>query len=194
MDRASIYFMDESQQNTYDFDEELPPLPLPELHDTLQRYYESLKPFGTAQELAKARNVIADFENGIGASLHAKLKERASKKKNWLDEWWDSYAYHMLRLPLNPYIVMAMPVKLEVLDIPETPEYALRNLARIVYHTVEFWDLLHKATIKPLSSNGGKIKYSSALYKRFFSTTRVPGEEVDHIEKHFKTGRQLFGK
>ncbi|XP_073814974.1 carnitine O-octanoyltransferase [Musca autumnalis] len=187
MDRASIYFMDETQRNTYDYDEDLPPLPLPELHETMERYYESLKPFGNEEELANARKAIKEFQNGIGAQLHSKLKERASKMKNWLDKWWDDYAYHMLRLPLNPYIVMAMPVKLEVLDIPETPEYALKNLARITYHTIEFWDLLHKATIKPLSSNGGKIKYSSALYKRFFSTTRVPGEEIDHIEKHFKT-------
>lgn len=126
MDRASIYFMDESQRYTYDFDEELPPLPLPDLHDTLQRYYESVKPFGTAEELATTRKVIEEFEKGIGAELHSKLKERARKMKNWLDEWWDAYAYHMLRLPLNPYIVMAMPVKLEVIGISETPEMALK--------------------------------------------------------------------
>ncbi|XP_013103640.2 peroxisomal carnitine O-octanoyltransferase isoform X2 [Stomoxys calcitrans] len=187
MDRASIYFMDETQRNTYDYDEDLPPLPLPDLRDTMERYYESIKPFGNDEELANARKAIAEFENGIGAQLHAKLKDRASKMKNWLDKWWDDYAYHLLRLPLNPYIVMAMPIKLEVLNIPETPECALKNFARITYHTIEFWDLLHKATIKPLSSNGGKIKYSSALYKRFFSTSRIPGEEIDHIEKHFKT-------
>lgn len=61
----------------------------------------------------------------------------------------------------------------------------------MTYHTIEFWDLLHKAKIKPLSSNGGKIKYNSALYKRFFSTSRIPGVEMDHIEKHFRTGKIL---
>lgn len=126
MDRASIYFMDESQQNTYDFDEELPPLPLPDLHDTMQRYYESLKPFGTEEDLAIARNSIEKFEKGIGAELHSKLMKRAEKMKNWLDEWWDAYAYHMLRLPLNPYIVMAMPTKLNVIGRAETPEMALK--------------------------------------------------------------------
>lgn len=126
MDRASIYFMDESQQNTYDFDEQLPPLPLPNLHDTMQRYYESVKPFGNEEELATTRKAIEIFEKGVGAELHRKLKERASKMKNWLDEWWDAYAYHMLRLPLNPYIVMAMPVKLEVLGLSETPDMALK--------------------------------------------------------------------
>jgi len=60
-------------------------------------------------------------------------------------------------------------------------------LARHIFYTLEFWDLTRTSSIKPLSSNGGKIKYSSALYKNFFSTCRVPGEEQDHIEKHFLT-------
>lgn len=47
--------------------------------------------------------------------------------------------------------------------------------------------MTRKSTMKPLSSNGGKIKYSSALFKFFFSTSRVPGVEKDHIEKHFLT-------
>lgn len=41
--------------------------------------------------------------------------------------------------------------------------------------------------MKPLSSNGGKIKYSSALFKFFFSTSRVPGAKQDHIESYFLT-------
>lgn len=58
-----------------------------------------------------------------------------------------------------------------------------------MYHTIEFWDLLRKGAVKPLSSDNGKIKYSSNLYKRFFSTTRVPGTNIDRIEKHFKAGK-----
>lgn len=60
-------------------------------------------------------------------------------------------------------------------------------MARHIHHCLEFWDLTRTSSIKPLSSNGGKIKYSSALYKHFFSTCRVPGVEQDHIEKHFLT-------
>ncbi|XP_014093225.2 peroxisomal carnitine O-octanoyltransferase [Bactrocera oleae] len=187
MDRASIFFLDEGESNTFDFDETLPPLPLPDLHDTLQRYYDTIKPFGSPSELDKSKRIIADFESGIGTQLHRKLKERAAIKKNWLDEWWDKYAYHTLRAPLLPYIVMAMPVNLEIINIPETPAFLLKNLARIMYHTLEFWNLARNAIIKPHSSNGGKIKYSSALYKRFFSTTRAPGVEYDYLKKYFKS-------
>ncbi|XP_060651198.1 peroxisomal carnitine O-octanoyltransferase [Drosophila nasuta] len=185
MDRESLFVATKDDGDTYAFDETLPALPLPELSDTMQRYYASLVPFGTAEELAQSRSIIEQFQNGVGAELHAKLKERASKMKNWLGTWWEDYGYHLLRLPLLPYQIMAMPCQMNLVDIPETSDYMLKTLARQIHHTLEFWDLTRKGTMKPLSSNGGKIKYSSALYKHFFSTTRVPGLEQDHIEKHF---------
>lgn len=57
-----------------------------------------------------------------------------------------------------------------------------------MYHTIEYWDLLRKGKLKPTSSGNGKIKYSSAQYKKFFSTSRIPGETFDHIAKHFLAG------
>ncbi|XP_068157561.1 peroxisomal carnitine O-octanoyltransferase isoform X2 [Drosophila tropicalis] len=187
MDRASLYFMDKNDSNTYDFDETLPPLPLPDLRETMDRYFACVQPFGTAEELAQTRKVIDDFQNNIGPILQEKLKEREGKMKNWLGTWWEDYGYHLLRLPLLPYQLMSMAGQLELVGVPETPEYMLKSFARQIHHTLEFWDLTRKATIKPLSSNGGKIKYSSALYKNFFSTCRIPGIEQDHIEKHFLT-------
>lgn len=56
-----------------------------------------------------------------------------------------------------------------------------------MHHTLELWETIRTETLKPLSSAGGKIKYSSALYKYFYSTSKIPGEQIDHIEKHFRT-------
>lgn len=56
-----------------------------------------------------------------------------------------------------------------------------------MHHSLEFWTIIRTETLKPLSSNGGKIKYSSALYKHFYSTSKIPGELIDHIDKHFRT-------
>ncbi|EDW16810.1 peroxisomal carnitine O-octanoyltransferase [Drosophila mojavensis] len=186
MDRASL-FIGDNHESTFSFDETLPPLPLPELRDTLQRYYAGLRPFGTDEELAETRRIIAEFETGIGAKLQEKLKERAARMKNWLGSWWEDYAYHTMRLPLLPYQIMSMPCQLCHVGVPERPDYMLKSLARQIYHSLEFWDLVRNENIRPLSSNGGRVKYSSALYKQFYSTSRVPGEEQDHIEKHFLT-------
>lgn len=125
MDRASL-FIGDNHESTFSFDETLPPLPLPELRDTLQRYYAGLRPFGTDEELAETRRIIAEFETGIGAKLHEKLKERAARMKNWLGSWWEDYAYHTMRLPLLPYQIMSMACQLCHVGVPERPDYMLK--------------------------------------------------------------------
>jgi len=62
--------MSKDDKNTFDFDETLPSLPLPELKDTMERYYTCIQPFGTKEELAQARSTIDEFQKGVGAELH----------------------------------------------------------------------------------------------------------------------------
>ncbi|XP_055851398.1 peroxisomal carnitine O-octanoyltransferase isoform X2 [Episyrphus balteatus] len=187
MDRESLYVSQDGEPSTFEFDDTLPPLPLPNLMTTLLRYYESVKPFGTPQELLNTRKLLTEFNQGIGAQLQKKLQERASKMKNWLEEWWDAYAYHALRLPLYPYMAMSTVFKLDCIGIEESQEYCLKAMARIIHHTIEFWELLRYERMKPMSSNGGKVKYSSALYKRFLSTSRIPGDPLDKVVRHFRS-------
>ncbi|EDV91028.1 peroxisomal carnitine O-octanoyltransferase [Drosophila grimshawi] len=187
MDRASLYFRGKDDKSTFSYDDDLPLLPLPELRDTMSRYYDSLKPFGSDEELANSRRIIEQFEQGVGAELQAKLKERATNTKYWLGSYWEDYGYHLLRLPLLPYQLMLMPSQMVQVGVPETSAYMMKSLARHIYHTLEFWDIIRHEALKPLSSNGGKIKYNSGLYKQFLSTSRVPGLEQDHVEKHFRT-------
>lgn len=61
-----------------------------------------------------------------------------------------------------------------------------------MYHSMEFWQMLHRGELKPMSTHNGQVKYSSTLYKRFYSTTRVPGIEVDHIKRYFKTSKRNY--
>lgn len=122
MNRESIYFLSEGEESTFTFDETLPSLPLPDLDKTLSRYYESLKPFASPDELRNSQIVIDDFRKGVGSKLHKSLQERAATQKNWLGNWWEDYGYHLLRIPLQPYTCMAMPACFEKLGIPETRE------------------------------------------------------------------------
>lgn len=118
--------MSKDDKNTFDFDETLPSLPLPELRDTMERYYSCIQPFGTKEELALARKTIDEFQNGVGAQLHEQLKKRAAGMRNWLGTWWEDYGYHLIRMPLLPYQLMVMPSQLEMVGVPETPEYMLK--------------------------------------------------------------------
>ena len=71
---------------TFEFEDNLPSLPLPELNETLNMYLESLKPFLDSNEFTKVEIIVKKFENGIGKELQESLKQRAITKKNWVSE------------------------------------------------------------------------------------------------------------
>ncbi len=82
--RDQLFLKSEHEPKTFDKDHLLPNLPLPSLSDTLERYYESLKPFGNAEQLANSRRIIENFKNGIGQKLHSILVDRAKTHRNWV--------------------------------------------------------------------------------------------------------------
>ncbi|XP_037910249.1 peroxisomal carnitine O-octanoyltransferase [Hermetia illucens] len=187
LSRKDIYWAQEGEPKTFDCDEGLPPLPLPKLEDTLERYYETLKPFGTKEELANSRRIIDEFKNGIGKKLHQIIEDKTKKEKNWVEKWWEDYGYFFLRVPLYPYTVMVTALPLQCVGIQETPEYCLKGAARLIYHTMEFWDLMYHENLRQQSSPDGSIRYSMTLYRRFFCSSRLPGDPLDTVETHFKT-------
>ncbi|XP_063704438.1 peroxisomal carnitine O-octanoyltransferase [Culicoides brevitarsis] len=190
MDRNSIFVLPEDAPGTFDKDDTLPSLPLPKLEETLERYYESLKPFGTPEELKNSRKVIDDFKNGIGKKLHALVEEKAKKSKNWVEEWWENLAYLSLRLPLIPCCLMSTTVIGESVGIPETPEHFLKTCALLAYQTMTFWHLIRSERMRPPSNPDGSIIFSANLFKRLYNTVRLPGEEMDEIKSYFKTAKE----
>lgn len=82
--REMIYVSDEGAAGTFELDEAVPALPLPSLENTLNRYYESLRPFGTEQQLRESRRTIDEFKNGVGRKLQQILEVRAKTHKNWV--------------------------------------------------------------------------------------------------------------
>lgn len=83
--RDLLFLQSTNGPNTFASDNALPSLPLPDLNDTLERYYESLKPFGNAEQLVHSRKIIENFKNGIGKKLHSILVERTKTYQNWVN-------------------------------------------------------------------------------------------------------------
>lgn len=84
MDRQSLYFKGPEDPPTFSMDESMPDFPLPELNETLDRYYESLLPFGTEEELRNSRQIIQRFREGVGPKLHQRIVEKKKTTKNWV--------------------------------------------------------------------------------------------------------------
>ncbi|RXG61022.1 Peroxisomal carnitine O-octanoyltransferase [Armadillidium vulgare] len=72
-----------SNEKTFQYEESLPSLPVPDLSQTLAKYLKSIKPFVTEEQFNNTKEIVKKFENGIGKSLQEKLREKASKSKNW---------------------------------------------------------------------------------------------------------------
>lgn len=190
MDRESIFVQPEGLPGTFDKDDSLPPLPLPKLDDTIERYYESLKPFGTSDELKNSRKILDEFKNGLGQKLHKILEEKAKKSKNWVEEYWEQHAYLSMNLPLTPSCLMATTMIGASVGIPETPDHFLKTASLLMYHTFIFWDLIRTERLRAFTNPDGTVTFSSDLFKRLYNTVRLPGEELDKIVTHFKTKKE----
>ena len=74
-----------TSEKTFSNDELLPPLPLPELNDSLSLYLDSVKPHLNDEEFVKTKQIVDDFEKNEGKILHQRLLDRAKKRKNWVN-------------------------------------------------------------------------------------------------------------
>lgn len=86
MDRASLFFKGPDDPPTFSCDEAMPDFPLPDLDGTLERYYQSLLPFGSEDELRNSREIIQRFKEGVGPMLHQRIVDRTKVTKNWVSE------------------------------------------------------------------------------------------------------------
>lgn len=76
--QKQFYIRNPDQPTTFECDKNLPPLPVPSLKATLDKYLKSVEPFLTEEELAKTRQICKKFQepNGEGEKLQSLLLER----------------------------------------------------------------------------------------------------------------------
>lgn len=71
-------------ERTFQFDAQLPSLPVPRLRDTLTRYLQSVRHLVGEGDWQRTKSLVQQFEQGAGARLQAYLESKASKEKNWV--------------------------------------------------------------------------------------------------------------
>lgn len=71
-------------ENTFQYDNELPSLPLPSLKNTLNKYLDTVRPHVSEEEFAYTESLVREFEEGHGKVLHDKLTQKATQSKNWV--------------------------------------------------------------------------------------------------------------
>ncbi|XP_035688776.1 uncharacterized protein LOC118424334 [Branchiostoma floridae] len=172
---------------TWKYQDSLPPLPVPPLKNTLDKYLESVKPFVTAEEYKQTEAVVREFEEGVGQSLHQQLLERAKVKRNWMEEWLMDLKYLQSRhsLPLTSNIVGFVPV-MDYMWSAIGVEPADR-VPLFLSASLYLWKLLRKEQIPVDKAVLTGRPFCMDQFRSMFSAHRIPGVTMDKIVSQFRT-------
>ncbi|KAF4037652.1 Choline/Carnitine o-acyltransferase [Phytophthora infestans] len=163
-------------ERTMQYQDELPPLPLPPLEQTLEKYIKSCEPLLTPSELDHTKAVCHDFLHGVGPQLQAILQERADTERNWIEEWWETFAYLQPRYPsainINWYGVLPGNWGPRDMSQCEAASIFTHAILKFRKNLLEEKYPVEKMMGRPLCM---------FTYSRMFNTCVIPGEECDEM-------------
>uniref|UniRef100_A0A1B0DQY5 Choline/carnitine acyltransferase domain-containing protein n=1 Tax=Phlebotomus papatasi TaxID=29031 RepID=A0A1B0DQY5_PHLPP len=157
----------------------LPPLPVPSLKETLTRFLTTVQPHLNEEEFRRTRSIVDKFSQpgNDGETLQKLLEARAGLKSNWLAEWWLKTAYLGYR---DPVVVWSSPG----IVFPERTFSSERDrlsfAAKIITACLKFKAEIDNDRI-PVEKFG-KNELDMQQYRKIFGTCRIPGREIDTIE------------
>ncbi|KAI9310142.1 acyltransferase ChoActase/COT/CPT [Dichotomocladium elegans] len=170
--------LDQTGGITFEYQDKLQKLPIPELEGTIKRFLAAVKPLQTPEEHSTTQIACAEFLKGEGQALQEELKKYAADKKSYIEEfWYDAYLQTTdpVVLNLNPFFL------LEDDPTPQRNDQVVRA-ASLIYSTLTFIDALRKKTLEPDVFRGTPLCMSQ--FTRLFATSRVPTENGCFIAPH----------
>lgn len=155
---------------TFSLQNQLPKLPVPSLEETTTKYLKTVKALVLPEFYQQTEKNVAEFikPGGDGERLQERLKDRASKHKNWVYEWWNEDAYFAYRVPVVPYVSYFFSYK----DQPTTLTHPVKRASAIIQAALEFKFKLDSETLEPDFMR--KKPIDMELFKFMFNTCRIP--------------------
>eukprot|EP00111_Clytia_hemisphaerica_P009161 TCONS_00026927-protein len=164
---------------TFDLQSQLPPLPLPTLQDTCNKYLDSVKPFLTKDEFMETGFKVELFQNGIGKELHNKLMQLAKHSKNWAqDRWYDSYFDYRGSNPMMSNISGGYESRFDF-DQP-CHGLVIERAANWIHSMTTIYQRVVKQEV-PVQKLGRQFPMDMSQYANFFCGSRLPGEKRDTL-------------
>ncbi|XP_069050893.1 peroxisomal carnitine O-octanoyltransferase [Lepisosteus oculatus] len=170
---------------TFQYQSSLPPLPVPALEESLQKYLDAVKPFTNEEEFRRTSAIVQVFAEGLGKELHQKLLRRARNLKNWLEEWWLDSAYLEVRIPSQLNVNFGGPAPYLEHCWPAKDGTQLERTSMVVWHTLQYWDLIR--TERLAVHKAGRLPLDMNQFRMLYCTCKVPGITKDTIQNYFKT-------
>ncbi|KAF2772308.1 acyltransferase ChoActase/COT/CPT [Teratosphaeria nubilosa] len=153
---------------TFAAQDKLPKLPIPDLEATCKRYLTALDPLQTAHEHADSERAVAEFLRAEGPELQAKLKEYATGKSSYIEQfWYDSYLNYD-----NPVVLNLNPFFLLEDDPTPARNNQVTRAASLVVSALSFVRAVRKEELPPDMLRGQPL--CMYQYSRMFGTARIP--------------------
>lgn len=184
-----------------DLQPSLPPLPLPDLSDTIRRFLDSVRPILTPLQMwqsEQAADVFTDPVRGRGPALQQQIAKMAADSlsasagssswhgigdRNWLAPLWLDVAYLRGRAPLPVNVSF---YSTDQVRIPRKTSCQAARAAGILLGALEFGDRVHSRSLPPFLVGQGPAKapVDMSAYDWLAGGCRVPGRGRDSIQVH----------
>ncbi|KAJ2810871.1 Carnitine O-acetyltransferase mitochondrial [Coemansia furcata] len=150
-------------------------LPIPELDDTVSRFAAAVQPLFNPTEFETCMAKLNAFVANEGPVLQARLRDRASTRENWLEEWWNEYAYFLNRASICFNVNYFFGFRNTVAPLPQT-----LLAATLIDSALRFRDVLESGSLEPDNIRGKPMCMHQ--YQYMFGTCRHPGQNRDWTE------------
>ncbi|KAJ2163094.1 Carnitine O-acetyltransferase mitochondrial [Coemansia sp. RSA 552] len=171
----------------YEFQGQLPKLPVPALGETLPKYLRTLEPLLSSQDFARTKKVVEEFgQSAQGRELQQRLEARAAEpgRANWLEEWWNDLSYMGYRDPVTPYVSYFYSYKDDKLRRKPT-----QRAAAIVRAAWAFRAQVASGELAPEMARTTPMCSNS--YQYMFNATRIPKRPSD-VEATYALGSHEY--
>ncbi|XP_050397070.1 carnitine O-palmitoyltransferase 1, liver isoform [Patella vulgata] len=167
-----------SHPTLYSCQQSLPRMPVPPLKTTIRDLLLSLKPLyeDKPEEFIQLEKEAEEFQKTIGPKLQRVLVLKSWWAANWVSDWWEKYIYLMGRSPLpinSNYYVMDQ-------SYWKPTNRQTSRAASSVYQLMLVKQKTDREQVEALTIRN-TIPVCMAQYERVFSTTRIPGEDIDEL-------------
>lgn len=169
-------------EKTFQYDDELPALPLPRVESTFKRLRESLlavKP--TEEQLAEYDAKAAEAVVALDEAQQL-LKARAALFPSYLGDWWEEFAYLRNRFPnvLNTNVFCVRDSDFDALGSPNPLSHdPVVRAALMAFESMSFRTLVEKQLLPP-EKLLGRHPMCMRQYRNYW-TVRKPRHDCDEI-------------
>jgi carnitine O-acetyltransferase len=166
----------ELSDRTFGNEDALPRVPLPTVEESSTRFLAWCAPLLDAAQLAETGTAVAQFREVAGPLQDALAAYDATPGvHSWLDDFWDRrYLGRRDRIALNANFFFLFE---------DTGQGQIERAAALVAAALEQKALIDSEALPPTLQRGRPVSMQQHRY--LFSTTRIPGVEIDTVRSPY---------